>query len=61
MKYLNKIGLNSKKAFLKRKTISHEKIKKVLNNYNRLLAQNKKLIIKENFKDIEIKLIIAEA
>ncbi len=53
MKYLNKIGLNSKKAFLKRKTISHEKIKKVLNNYNRLLAQNKKLIIKENFKDIK--------
>ena len=52
MKYLNKIGLNSKKAFEKLKTVKHVKIKNVLDNYNKSILKNKKKIIKENLKDI---------
>ena len=34
MKYLEKIGLNAKKAFEELKGIKHNKIKLVLTNYN---------------------------
>ena len=53
MKYLEKIGLNAKKAFKELKSIKHNKIKLVLNNYNTEIIKNKKKIIKENFKDIK--------
>ena len=53
MKYLEKIGKNSRKAFEDLKTVKHDRIKKVLNDYNRELLRNKKQIIKENQKDIK--------
>ena len=53
MKYLNKIGFNSKKAFENLNKVNHKKIKSVLENYNRSLFLNKRLIIKENIKDIK--------
>ena len=46
MKYLEKIGSNSKKAFEKLKYINHNKIKKVLDNYNTAILKNKKKINK---------------
>ncbi len=53
MKYLEKIGLNAKKAYEKLKTVNHNKIKLVLNNYNTSILKNKKRIIKENLKDVK--------
>ena len=53
MKYLEKIGLNARKAFEKLKGIKHDKIKLVLNNYNTEILKNKKKIIKENLKDVK--------
>ena len=53
MKYLEKIGLNSKKAFKKLKTINHNKIKIVLENYNNIILRNKKKILSENLKDVK--------
>ena len=53
MQYLNKIGLNAKKAFEELKTIKHSKIKLVLNNFNTAILKNKNKIIKENLKDIK--------
>ena len=53
MSYLEKIGKNAKKAFEDLKTIKHEKIKKVLDSYNKSLLTNKKKIISENQKDIK--------
>ena len=53
MRYLNKIGINSKKAFLKLSKVKHEKIKTVLSSFNRNLLSNKKAIINENLKDIK--------
>ena len=53
MKYLNKIGINSKKAFNTLSEVKHEKIKKVLNHYNKLIFKNKSLILKENAKDVK--------
>jgi glutamate-5-semialdehyde dehydrogenase len=52
MKYLDKIGLNARKAFENLKTIKHNKIRLVLNNYNKAILKNKKKIIKENLKDV---------
>ncbi|MAH74650.1 MAG: hypothetical protein CBD57_03090, partial [Candidatus Pelagibacter sp. TMED197] len=52
MRYLEKIGRNSKKAFEDLKAIKHDKIKKVLNDYNNALLRNKLKIISENKKDI---------
>ena len=52
MKYLDKIGLNSRKAFKELKSVKHSKIKQVLNNYNKSILKNKKKIIKENLKDV---------
>jgi glutamate-5-semialdehyde dehydrogenase len=53
MNYLNKIGINSNKAFVKLKNVNHKKIISVLSAYNKKLLTNKKLIIKENLKDIK--------
>ena len=53
MKYLEKIGKNSRKAFEDLKAVKHDRIKKALNDYNRELLRNKKQIIKENQKDIK--------
>ena len=52
MEYLKKIGINSKRAFEKLKNIKHSKIQKVLENYNTSILKNKKIIIRENIKDI---------
>ena len=53
MNYLKNIGKNSKKAFEDLKTIKHNKIKKVLESYNKSLLLNKQKIIRENQKDIK--------
>ena len=53
MKYLEKIGSNSRKAFEKLKHINHNKIKKVLDNYNTAILKNKKKLINENIKDVK--------
>ncbi|MDC3127136.1 glutamate-5-semialdehyde dehydrogenase [Candidatus Pelagibacter bacterium] len=53
MKYLEKIGKKSRKAFEDLKTVKHERIKKVLNDYNKELLRNKIQIIKHNQKDIK--------
>ncbi len=52
MQYLKRIGKNARKAFEDLKTVNHNKIKKVLDNYNKALQINKKRIIKENQKDV---------
>jgi len=53
MNYLETIGKNAKKAFEDLKSVNHNKIKKVLENYNYSLLRNKKRIIKENLKDVK--------
>jgi glutamate-5-semialdehyde dehydrogenase len=53
MSYLENIGKNAKKAFEDLKIVKHNKIKKVLENYNKSLLTNKKKIIKENLKDVK--------
>ena len=53
MDYLKNIGKKSKKAFEDLKTIKHDRIKKVLESYNKSLLINKKNIIIENKKDIK--------
>ena len=53
MNYLENIGKNAKKAFEDLKLVKHRKIKKVLENYNRTLLNNKQKIIKENSKDVK--------
>jgi len=53
MKYLEKVGLNARKAFEVLKGIKHNKIKLVLKNYNTTILKNKKKIIKENLKDVK--------
>ena len=53
MSYLENIGKNAKKAFENLKTVRHSKIKKVLENYNKSLLNNKLNIIKENGKDVK--------
>ena len=42
MQYLEKIGKNAKKAFEDLKNVKHIKIKKVLNDYNKILLKYKK-------------------
>jgi len=54
MKYLNKIGVNAKKAFADLIKVDSSKIKKVLEDYNKLLLSNKKQIIRENNKDVRM-------
>jgi len=53
MSYLENIGKKSKKAFEDLKTIEHDKIKKVLESYNKSLLINKHKIINENKSDIK--------
>jgi glutamate-5-semialdehyde dehydrogenase len=53
MSYLENIGKNAKKAFEDLKTINHNKIKSVLENYNKSLLINKQKIIRENQKDVK--------
>ena len=53
MSYLENIGKNAKKAFEDLKTVKHNKIKKVLESYNKSLLKNKKKIIQENLKDVK--------
>tara|TARA_X000000368_G_scaffold405779_1_gene383293 strand:- start:1258 stop:2499 length:1242 start_codon:yes stop_codon:yes gene_type:complete len=53
MRYVEKIGLNAKKAFKELKAINHNQIKSVLKNYNKSILKNKKQIIKENLKDVK--------
>jgi glutamate-5-semialdehyde dehydrogenase len=53
MNYLKNIGKNSKKAFEDLKAIKHDKIKKVLESYNKSLLINKQIIIRENKKDVK--------
>ena len=53
MSYLENIGKKSRKAFEDLKTIKHDKIKKVLESYNKSLLINKQKIIKENKNDIK--------
>jgi len=53
MNYLENIGKNSKKAFEDLKSVKHDKIKKVLESYNKSLRINKKIIIRENQKDLK--------
>ena len=53
MKYLKNIGKKAKRAFEDLKTVKHDKIKKVLDNYNKALLRNKDKIIRENVKDIK--------
>ena len=53
MKFLEKIGLNAKKAFGELKYVKHEKIRLVLNSYNNIILKNKKKIIRENLKDVQ--------
>ncbi len=53
MKYLEKIGKNSRSAFEELKQIKHKKIQKVLEDYNQKLLKNTQNIIRENNKDIK--------
>ena len=53
MSYLEKIGKNAKKAFEDLKAVKHSKIRKILENYNKSLLNNKRKIIKENHKDVK--------
>ncbi len=53
MQYLEKIGKNSRKAFEDLKNVDHNRIKKVLKDYNQELLKNKSFIIKENQKDVK--------
>jgi len=53
MSYLENIGKNSRKAFEDLKSIKHDKIKKVLESYNKSLLKNKQKIIRENKKDVK--------
>ena len=53
MNYLESIGKNAKKAFEDLKEVKHNKIKKVLENYNQSLSKNTNQIIKENLKDVK--------
>ena len=46
MRYLEKIGKNARKAFEDLKVIKHNKIKKVLDDYNKTLSKNKTRIIR---------------
>ena len=53
MRNLEKIGKKARKAFETLKEVKHEKIKKVLDDYNHSLLKNKNKIIRENIKDVK--------
>ena len=51
-KYLNNIGKKAQKASLSLNSIDNNKKNSVLNEFNKYLQTNKKIIIKENAKDL---------
>ena len=53
MSYLEKIGKNAKKAFEDLKAVKHDKIRNVLENYNKSLLNNKHKIIIKNHRDVK--------
>ena len=53
MIYIKKIGARAKKSFEKLKKVDHKIIKKVLEDYNKKLRDNKFLIIKNNQRDVK--------
>ena len=53
MRYLEKIGKNARKAFEELKNVNHSRIKRVLDDYNKVLLKNEKKIIRENQRDIK--------
>ena len=53
MNYLETIGKNAKKAFEDLKGVKFNKIKKVLESYNKSLLKNTNKIISENLKDVK--------
>ena len=53
MKKIKQIGINSRKALIELSKMSSKKINKVLSDYNHLLLKNKKIILKENQKDLK--------
>ncbi len=53
MSYLKEIGKKAKKAFADLKFVNHSKIKKVLEDYNKSLLNNKKKIIQANQTDVK--------
>ena len=48
MNFIRKIGENSKIAFNTLKNVNHERIEKVLNDYNKLLSSNISQILSKN-------------
>ncbi len=53
MQYLYKIGKNARRAFEDLKSVNHNKIRNVLEDYNIAIFKNKNLIIRENLKDVK--------
>ena len=53
MQYLEKIGINSRQAFEDLKNVKHDRIKKILNDYNKAISINKRSILRENQKDVK--------
>ena len=53
MKKLKQIGVKAKRALTVLNNLDEKKINKVLLNYNRLLLENKKQILRENVKDVK--------
>ena len=53
MRYLEKIGKNARKAFEELKNVNHSRVKRVLDDYNKVLLKNEKRIIRENQRDIK--------
>jgi len=53
MKNILIIGKKSKRAFENLKKVNHKRINKTLNDYIKLILKNKKIIIRENAKDVK--------
>ncbi len=53
MQYLEKIGINSRQAFEDLKNVKHDRIKKILNDYNKAILIDKRSILRENLKDVK--------
>ena len=53
MKKIKQIGIRSRRALIEISEMNSKKINKVLSDYNYLLLKNKKIIIRENQKDLK--------
>ena len=53
MKKIKQIGIRSRRALIAISEMNSKKINKVLSDYNYLLLKNKKIIIRENQKDLK--------